>query len=71
MGNNVVSLPYEDLAEIDVEVVKSARNAALEEFMVTINDWCEDRGIDVSTTEYRHQAAVIMTQLQIIMMGIK
>ena len=71
MGNNVVNLPFEDMAEADAILAKSERSTALQEFMVTINDWCEHQGIDVESIEYRHQAAVIMTQLQIIMMGVK
>lgn len=68
MGNNVVSLPFEEIAEVDHELAKRSRRQAVEQFMGEVNEWCESQGIDISTDEYRHQAAVIMTQLQIILM---
>ena len=66
MGNNVVDLPYDDLAELDS--VDQTKEDIL--FMMgEINEWVARRGVDINTTEYRHKAAVIMTQLQVILMG--
>lgn len=71
MSNNVVTLPFDDLAEVDTAVAAQQQKEAVQEFMGDFTDWCENRGIDISTNEYRHQAAVIMTQIQIILMGAK
>lgn len=71
MSNNVLNLPFEDLAELDEAVTAQNRKQAVESMMVEINGWCESQGVDIHTTEYRHQAAVIMTQLQVILMGAK
>ena len=71
MSNNVVSLPFEDLSELDSISQALGQKRAVEEFMGEINEWIEAQGVDISTNEYRHQAAVIMTQLQVILMGAK
>ncbi len=69
--NNVFTLPFEDLAELNDDDIINQRKVLVSEEMGRINDFCESQGIDISTNEYRHQAAIIMTQLQIILMGIK
>lgn len=69
--NNVVKLPFGEDTEIDEELTKLNRKKAVESFMGDINSWCETQGVDITTIEYRHQAAVIMTQLQVILMGAK
>ena len=71
MASNVVTLPYDDLSEADSVDDLSKLRKEVENFMGDINEWCEQRGVDIGTTEYKHQAAVIMTQLQIILMGTK
>lgn len=69
--NNIVNLPFEDFAELEEFARLSAGKEAIVDFMGDITEWCENQGVDVSTNEYKHQAAVIMTQLQIILMGAK
>jgi hypothetical protein len=69
MSNNVFQLPFDDLAEIDAQTDCQKKKQAVESFMQEINGWCEGQGVDITTKEYRHQAAVIMTQLQVILMG--
>lgn len=68
MGNNVVSVPFGAAEEIEAELEDSRKKKDLIDFMGVITQWCSDRGVDTSTKEYKHQAAVIMTQLQIIVM---
>jgi hypothetical protein len=69
--NNVVNIPFGDLSEIEELQCRDNRREAVNEFMVEVNDWCESHGIDIHTTEYRYQIAVVMTQLQVILMGAK
>lgn len=69
--SNVVSLPFDDLSDIDEDVERNSKKNSVAKFMFEINDWCENQGIDISTLEYRHQAAVIMAQLQSITMVTK
>ncbi len=69
MSNNVVALPYDDLAEASDEVDTSG--ADILDLMGDINQWCSEHGVNTDTKEYKHQAAVIMTQFQIILMSAK
>ncbi len=63
--SNVYSLPYDDLAEPDTD----QQGADIIDYMIELGDWCEARGVDTSSIEYRHQASVIMSQLQVILMS--
>ncbi len=60
MSDNVVRLSYND---------DNHSAEGITDFMEEISDFCEAYDVDTSTTEYKHQAAIIMTQLQIILMG--
>lgn len=72
MNNNVVSLPIDEVEEIDGAMIRSSQRAEITNFVIdTVYPWCESRGVDTSTEEFKHQAAVIVTQLQIILMGTK
>jgi hypothetical protein len=72
MNNNVVSLPFDEIEEVDGAMIRTSERAAVNEFVIdNIIPWCEQKGIDISTEEFKHQAAVIVTQLQIILMGKK
>ena len=68
MSSNVVSIPFGDFEHIEEDYLKSGRMRAVTDFIPTINDFCESQGIDIFTDEYKHQVAVIMAQLQSIMM---
>lgn len=69
MSNNVVSLPFEDFEEADEAVKVLGRRQKIMDFVVNeVYPFCEAEGIDTTTEEFKHQAAVIVTQLQIIMM---
>ncbi len=66
MSNNVVNVSFGEICEAEEADI---RGKNILDFMGTINDWCEEQAIDITTKQYKHQAAVIMTQLQIILMG--
>jgi hypothetical protein len=68
MSNNVVALPFDDLSELDVS---GKQREDLLDFIGKLNDWCHSQGIDITTKEYRHQAAVIMTVLQGLQMKVQ
>ena len=68
MSSNVVSIPFGDFGHIEEDYLKNGRMRAVTDFIPVINDFCESQGIDIFTDEYKHQVAVIMAQLQSIMM---
>lgn len=61
MASNIFKLPFEEELEI---------TDPIPDFMVRVTEFCEENGVDVSTSEYKHKAAVIMTQLQVILRGL-
>lgn len=69
MSSNVVSIPFGDISEIEDDTSKHSKMQAVNEFIPVINDWFEEQGIDIYTENYKHQAAVIMAQLQSILIG--
>ena len=63
--SNVLRVPFGDLSDETTTSVDPVNG-----FMEEVNDFCELNGVDTSTAEYRHKAAVIMTQLQVILRGL-
>lgn len=70
--SNVVRLPMDDFEEADHLERKADRNQDVMNFATDqITTFCHDRGVDVSTDTYNHQLSVIVTQLQLMLMGAK
>ena len=69
MSDNVVHVPFADARKAKVEEERDSKIAEVAQFMQLVNMFCSRNGIDTSTEKYRYSAAVIMTQLQSILLG--
>jgi hypothetical protein len=70
--SNVVALPIDDFEEADHLETKESRNQDVMNFATDqITTFCHDHGVDVTTETYNHQLSVIVTQLQLMLMGVK
>ena len=45
------------------------RQDEVQEFVSNFYDWAREHGIDVTTTEFKYDAAVIMTTIQSLLHG--
>lgn len=69
MSNNVLTLPFEEILELEEGNTLRSIQSNVSEFIGMTNEWCESKGVDIYTTEYKHQVAVIMAQIQVILLG--